>query len=125
MRVKYEDFCRAIAEDFNIELNKKHKIFFNDFPIKNGKRKINSFRDSVIVDNDGNEHPYMLDATIRNDEKLIDFNHIYYIRPKNLKQIMKETNVTLKSEPSRICEGGGWYSNGTRFYYKNIFCDIS
>jgi len=67
MEVTYYKFCKTISDDFGIEINKKHKTFFNQFPIKNGKRKINSFHDAIIVDKDGNEYPYMLSQTVRNE----------------------------------------------------------
>jgi hypothetical protein len=122
MNVTYFQFCKTIAEDFSIELNQKHKTKFNQFPVKNGKRKINSFYDATIVDNQANEYPYMLSQTIRNEEKLIDFDYIYIIRAKPLEQIVEETGVILKSEHCKICEGGGWYSQGTRYFYKDISC---
>lgn len=126
MQVTYYQFCKTIADDFKIELNQKHKTKLSQFPIKNGKRKISSFYDAVIVDVDGNEYPYMLSQTppIRNDEKLIDFDYIYIIRPKGLEQILKETGVNLKSKKCRICEGGGWYSQGRRYFYKDISCEV-
>jgi hypothetical protein len=124
MEVTYYQFCKTIAEDFGIKLNQKHKTNFNQFPIKNGKRKINSFRDATIVDKQGNEYPYMISQTVRNEEKLIDFDYIYITRPKNLTQIIEETGVVLKSKSCKICEGGGWYSQGTKYFYKEISCEV-
>ena len=66
----------------------------------------------------------MLNPTIRNEEKLIDFDYIYVTRPKRLKQILKETGINLKSEKCNIYEGGGWYSQGTRYFYKDIYCEV-
>lgn len=124
MNVPYYQFCKTIVEDFGIELNQKHKTKFNQFPVKNGKRKINSFHDATIVDNQENEYPYMLSQTIRNEEKLIDFDYIYVTRPKDLKQIIEETGIVLKSQSCKICEGGGWYSQGTKYFYKDISCEV-
>jgi hypothetical protein len=124
MDVTYYQFCKTIADDFGIELNQKHKTKFNQFPIKNGKRKINSFHDAIIVDKQGNEYPYMISQTIRNEEKLIDFDYLYVTRPKNLNQIIKETGVVLKSQYCKIYEGGGWYSYGTKYFYKDISCEV-
>lgn len=124
MEVTYYQFCKTISEDFGIELNQKHKIFFNQFPIKNGKRKINSFHDAIIVDKDRNEYPYMINQTVRNEEKLLDFDYIYVTRPKGLNQIIEETGVKLKSKSCKICEGGGWYSKGTEYFYKDITCEV-
>ena len=124
MQVTYSQFCNTIASDYNIQLEEKHKTYIVEFPIKNGKRKINSFFDAIIVDKEGNEYPYMLSLTIRNEERLIDFDYIYITRPKSLSVLLKEASLTLKTESCKICEGGGWYSNGIRYYYKDIFCEI-
>ena len=37
MQVTYYQFCKIIANDFNIELNQKYITKLNQFPIKNGK----------------------------------------------------------------------------------------
>jgi len=124
MEVTYYQFCKTIAEDFNIELTQKNKVKLTQFPIKNGKRKINFSYDGIIVDKDGNEYPYMLTQTIRNEEKLIDFDYIYNTIPKSLAQIVNETGVKLKSKPCKICEGNGWYTHGIKYSYNEIHCEI-
>lgn len=124
MQVTYYQFCKKICDDFNIELYYQHKTKLNQFPIKNGKRKINSYYDAIIVDNNGNEYPYMLDEKIRNEEKLIDFNYIYINQPKRLEQILNEIGISLKTEKCKICEGSGWYTQGTRYFYKDIYCEF-
>jgi len=122
--VSNHEFCKTIADDFNIELTHKIKMFKKHFPIKKGKIKISSSYDSIIVDNEGNEHPYMLTDNIRNNEKLVDFDYIYVVRYKTLSTILTEAKIEIKSQPCRICEGGGWYSNGTKYFYKDIYCEI-
>jgi hypothetical protein len=124
IQVTQHEFCKTICEDFGIELKQKHKTNFNQFPIKNGKRKINSSHDAIIVDRQGNEHPYMINQTVRNEEKLIDFDYIYIIRAKQLEQVLEETGLKLESKPCKICEGGGWYSKGIKYFYKDITCEI-
>jgi hypothetical protein len=124
MEVTYYQFCKKIADDFNIELNQKYITKLKQFPIKNGKRKIKSFHDAIIVDVNGNEYPYMLGQCIRNEEKLINFDYIYIIRQKGLEQILKEIGINLKWEKCKICEGGGWYSQGIRYFYKDISCEV-
>lgn len=127
MYITYSQLCREIAKDYNLELEEKHKKYFNEFPIVNGKRKINSHSDAIIVDREGNEYPYMLDVfkptSSRNETKLIDFDYIYIIRYKSLAQLCKEANIELKQEECRICEGGGWTSKGIRYYYGNLICE--
>jgi hypothetical protein len=122
--VTYHEFCKAIAKDYSIELSHKQKTYFEDFPIKKGKKKINSFSDAVIVDNDGNEYPYMLTPHNRNEDKLIDFDYIYITRSKSLNRILNEVGLDLRSEICKISEGGGWYSVGIRYFYKDLYCEI-
>jgi len=124
--ISYYQFCKTIADDFGIELNQKVKTPISKFPLKDGKRKIHSSYDAVIVDKDGIEHPYMISQfpAIRNNEKLIDFDYLYTIRPKGLEQIIKETGVKLSSQKCQISEGGGWYSQGTKYFYNDITCEV-
>jgi len=124
METTYSEFCDTIAKDYGIDRNQIHKTYFNQFPVKNGVRKINSYSNAVIVDKKGNEFPYMLSQYKRNDEKLVDFDYIYTIRLKNLDEICKEANIELESKKCRICEGGGWTSQGCQYFYKDISCKI-
>lgn len=124
MEVNYYEFCKKIAEDFGIELHKRQKYYFEYFPTKNGKKKINATYDSVIVDRLGNEHPYMVNSGQRNEEKLIDFDYIYTETLKCLDEIIKETGVKMGIKKVKICEGGGWYSWGNRYSYKDIYCEF-
>ncbi|MDP9954722.1 hypothetical protein J2X97_000359 [Epilithonimonas hungarica] len=118
------EFIQRIASDFGVNSEYKDKRYIDDFPIVNGKRKINSSSHSIIVDNEGNEFPYMKMINQRNDEKLQDFNYIYLIRTKSISEIVTETGVELKTQKCKICEGGGWHTNGTRYIYKDIYCEI-
>jgi len=47
-----------------------------------------------------------------------------YSDTKTLTEIIKETGINLKSEGCNISEGGGWYSKGTRYYYKEFYIEI-
>jgi len=121
-------FCKIIAEDYNIELTQKQITKQEDFPTNTntGKKRINSPYDAIIVDKSGNEFPYMLEVSTgtRNEEKLVEFDYIYVTRKKSLKQIIDETGVKLNIEPYKICEGNGWYTRGHRYSYKNIYCEF-
>lgn len=97
---------------------------YDDYILVNNRRIIHARYSSVIVDKYGQEWPYMLTQSVRNDNKLFEFDHIYTMYAKNLDKIMKEANLTLKSEPCKICEGGGWSSQGTRWFYKDMYCEI-
>ena len=66
----------------------------------------------------------MINSNSRNEEKLTDFDYIYIIRAKQLEQILEETGLKLESKPCKICEGGGWYSKGRKYFYKDITCEL-
>lgn len=117
------EFITTICNNYNIESTKKIKTYKNQFPIKNGKIRISARYDSIIVDNDGNEYPYMINNS-RNNDKLVNFDHIYTIVSKSINDIIEETGVVIKTSKAKICESGGWYSNGTRYTYKDIYCEI-
>lgn len=121
--VLLNEFCKELCKEYNIEPTKKVKYKLTDFKFKNGKRKISCRYDSIIVDNDGNEYPYMLDQQTRNNDKLVNFNHIYTIFNKSLVEILEEGKIYIKSKKTNICEGGGWYSKGRIYYYKDIYCE--
>ncbi len=123
-RVSLYQFVKQIADDCNIELNKKIKTFFEEFPVINGVRKINFFGSSVIVDREGNEYPYMIDRNKRNEEKLKDFDCLYITRCKFIEEIEEEIGIKLKREKCKISEGEGYYSMGTRYFYKDLTCEF-
>ena len=114
-----------IGADYNISPIKICKKYFSEYKIVNGKRKINATIDAVIVSKDGTEHPYMVKNGNRNESELIDFDYIYVKIHKNLFEIAKEAGVILKRSKCRIDEGGGWYSNGYRYYYNEFYCEIN
>lgn len=123
-KLNENDMVKIIAEDYNISSKKKMKTYFNEFPIRKNKRRICGRYDSIIVDKDGDEFPYMSSKNERNDDKLIEFDYIYNIVYKTLEDIINELNLHLKTEECKICESGGWFSIGMRYYYKNYYCDI-
>lgn len=124
MEVTYSEFVKELCKDYNIDINKDHRTYYSQFPIKNGKRRFKGFYNSIIVDREGGEFPYMLTRDIRNDEKLKEFHYIKTPTHKSLKEILEEGGIHLKSEPCKICEGGGWYSKGVRYYYKDMTVEI-
>lgn len=122
--VSFYELKKTICDDYNVEINRKYKTYKNQFPIKNGKRRYRGGTDAIIVDREGNEYPYMLNPHSRNDEKLVDFHYLYVNAPKQLDEILKEANITIDSKPCKIDEGGGWYSKGKRYIYKDIYCEV-
>lgn len=117
------EFLSRIAKDFNLELRRKHETPFNRYPSVNGKKKIKAPYDAIIIDLDGAEHPYMLESGTRNNEKLIEFDRIYIIRTKDLWALSEEAGIKIHSANCKISEGGGWSSNGVRYFYKDIYCE--
>ena len=122
------NLVKLIANDYNLEINKEIKFNYKSFKTNpnTGNKKINVSSDAIIVDHQGKEYPYMLDISKpqRNDEKLKQFDYIKIIRYKSLEEICNEAKIKLKTSNVKICEGNGWYSNGTRYYYKDFYCDI-
>ena len=121
--LSYYKFTETIAQDNSIDINIKVKTYFDQFKIKDGKRKINSSFYSVIVDKNGDEFPYMISNTTRNEAKLIEFDYIYVVREKQLSEVLGECGLSLKTENCYIDEGNGWRSRGTRYFYKDIYCE--
>lgn len=39
-------------------------------------------------------------------------------------EICHLTNGMFKFRKCRICEGGGWYSDGRRYTYENYYCEL-
>ena len=88
-QVTQSQFINILCKNYNIDSQYKSITKFESFPVINGKRKINARYDSIIVDNDGNEFPYMLSKYVRNEEKLLNFDYIYTIYYKTLNRITK------------------------------------
>lgn len=72
--MKQSQFIDILCKDYNIDSRYKSITKFESFPVINGKRKINARYDSIIVDKEGNEFPYILSTYVRNEEKLLNFD---------------------------------------------------
>lgn len=120
--LSYRNFVKKIAEDFNLSPDKEYKLSLpaDKKAFKNFVRG-DAYRMRIF---DGtNEHPYMLENK-RNDEALAKGVELRYLGEKGLNTILEETGLKLKSENCRICEGGGWYSNGTKYFYKDYCVEV-
>ena len=60
---------------------------------------------------------------LRNEEALA--NGKFLIKPgyRSLHEVIKLSGVQLKSQSVKICESGGWYSRGYRYFYGDFYCD--
>lgn len=123
MEVHSKKIIGAICRDYNISAKKKVILKPYHFRVINGKRKIKAPGHSVIVDKQGNEYSYMLGKHNRNEEKLVYFDHIYYLTDKTINEVAEEVGIKLQKENARISEGNGWFSNGTRYYYKGMYAE--
>lgn len=118
-RVTTWEFVSAICLQYDISRDMEQRIY----PVK-GKFKANGVGyKAKIVDKDGNISPYML-GNLRNEEKLKDAIYLKYNRGKTIEEVTKEANITLKTEKCKICEGNGWYSEGIKYYFNNLTCEI-
>ena len=123
--LKSYDFCKQICEENNIEFNTKVIIGYEkDFPLReNGTRKISASYHSFIVDKEGNTHKYMLNHYQRNEEVLKSFDYIYINSFVSISELINDYGIEITSEKCKISEGNGWFSDGVRYIYKNIYCE--
>ena len=118
------EMCKIICQDHGIWPTSIHKTYFNQYKVVNGIRKIRAPFNAVIVTNEGEELPYMLPNGCRNEAALASFDFIYVKTFKSLLEVIKEANVGVKTSKCKISEGGGWYSQGLRYTYKDFYCEI-
>ena len=118
------DMTRLIADDYDIPLKFERRVYYNQFPMKGGKRKINSSVDSIIVHSDGSRYPYMLPNGSRNNGRLVEFDFISTTITKSLLTVVAETKQEFKYERCKLDEGGGCWSWGTRMYYKDFYTEF-
>lgn len=116
------DLKKQIADDFGVSLKREYVL---RLPANKKNMKMFTMGEAgaVRIFDGTNEHPYMLPGK-RNDEKLKTGIELRKISEKTLSEIIKETGAKVKTEGCKVCEGGGWYSNGTRYIYKEIYCEL-
>lgn len=118
-KVSTEELKHKIASEHGIKTTKR--VVQSSSSFKNNKISCKS--NSVIVDKNGEEHPYMLNEMQRNDSKLKDFDYIYTDVPKDIKQVAKEANVSLNEKSTKVDAGNGCFSHGKQYSYKDNYCD--
>jgi hypothetical protein len=120
--VSYTEFIDRIATDFNLSLEKEFRL-----KLPTDKKTMRRFITSVAYKTrifDGtNEHPYML-PTRRNDEALATGIELRYTGRKSFGEVLDESGAEVKSCSVKMCEGGGWYSAGTKYTYKEIYIEL-
>ena len=119
--VSYSTFIREIAKDFKLTVEQEYIL---KLPSDNIKSFTQSVAKDVRIFDGENEYPYMLSNNIRNNEQMKNAIELRRLGTKSLEQIIKEANISLITEKCKICEGGGWYSSGIKYIYKNIYCKL-
>lgn len=121
--VSYTQFISIICEECNISPYKDYTL-----SLPNNKATIKGFVMSrahkVNIVCDEIMHPYMLNITQRNDDVLSKGDYLLYRGYKSLNDIIIESKATLQISNTKISEGNGWYSNGKRYPYKNIYTEL-
>lgn len=51
-------------------------------------------------------------------------SYIKSMQCKSINEIITELNLDLKPVKCKICEGGGWYSDGVCYTYKNYYSEF-
>lgn len=119
-QLNYYDFIKRIADDFNVPLTREYTL---QLPIK--IKWIKNFVRSRAADVrcfDGiSEQPFMKDNQQRNHEAIEKAIELRVTDFKTLDYLVEETGASIQSKSVRICEGGGWSSQGIRFIYKDIY----
>ena len=122
-QVRYLDFVSEIAKDNAVKLEKEVTL-----SLPADRFTIRSFvarRAHAVRVFDGEiEHSYMQTQNQRNEEALKKGVELRVLATKNLNEVLKEAKITLQSERCEVCEGGGWYSEGSRYFYKNIYTEF-
>ena len=122
-QVTVYEFMLEIAKDFSIDINKEFTI-----RLPKDKKAIKSFTsslaDMVRIFDGEKEHRYMINACKRNDEALQKGIELRYSGTKSLSEVIKESGVELKVKKCKVCEGGGWYSEGFQYFHKEVYCEI-
>lgn len=124
--VTYYDFVETICKDNNIS-NTTTDIL----TLPNDESKIKSFvkgHAHIInfVTKSGERLPYMVNTAngAKRNEKFSEASILELKRSKRIYEVSEELGIVIKSKSCRISEGGGWYSNGTAYYYKDIRCEV-
>jgi hypothetical protein len=117
------DFLKVICFDFGISQEKEYTLRLPTDK-KTFKQWTRGWAHGARIFDGSKEHPYMIDRNTRNEKQLETATELRYLGFKTFSQIVKESGVKLQREKCRICEGGGWHSEGTKYTYKNISCEF-
>ena len=120
--IGYDAMVLKIAQDAGISPYKEYTLKLPASRIAI-KRFVVSVAGDVRIFDGQSEHPYMLPKQ-RNDAMLMKGIELRRKGMKSLREIIKESGANVSSNSVQICEGGGWYSKGTRYEYKNFYTEV-
>lgn len=124
--ITYHQFRAEIAKEHGIDTRKKVVVATNRNYIKNahGIPQIKAPYNSIIVDLEGKEHPYMINDNNRNNLILTgNFREVYYRAYKTIEEIEQEAGIKIRKERRAIDESNGYYSWGTLYTWKDMQCE--
>ena len=111
-----------IANDFCLNPKKESKLRLPASKIAL-RRFTRGVAHEVRIFDGISEHPYMIDINTRNNTLFERAVELRYLGWKSLEEILKEAGIELKTQKCKICEGGGWYFHGTRYFYKSFYSE--
>lgn len=115
-------FVEMIAKDF--ELNpKKETVLQMPSDKLARKRFVRGVAHEVRIFDGKQEHPYMIGCEKRNEEAFSKAVELRYLAWKNIEEILGESGAQVKITKCKICEGGGWFTEGKRYIYKNFYME--
>lgn len=120
--VTYYEFIDLLSKEFNLKTHKEYTL-----KLPAARKVVKYFTTSVanevrIFDGE-KEHPYMIEKG-RNEDVFKKGVELRRFGRKSICEILAEIPVKLRTESCKICEGGGWYSKGTRYYYKENYIEV-
>ena len=112
---------RQIASDYGLNPEKETTLKLPKKP-KSIKTFTAGFAANVRIFDGDKEHPFLM-GNSRNNAVLEKGTELRLKVSKSIEEIVAEANITLAAESCKICEGGGWYSNGIRAFYKESYIE--
>lgn len=118
--LNYYQFIQRIADDFNVPLTREYTLKMPS-PIPCIKKFVRGRAANVRCFDGVSEQPFMKDVQQRNTCAIVKAKELRVTAFKTLDFLIQETGAKLQSKSVRICEGGGWHSEGTRYIYKDVY----
>jgi hypothetical protein len=119
-QLNYYDFIKRIADDFNVPLTREYTLKM-PAPIPAIKSFVRGRAANVRCFDGTNEQPFMATNQQRNNCAIVKSKELRVNAFKTLDFLIQETGLKLQTKSVRICEGGGWHSEGTRYIYKDVY----